>query len=369
VAQGSGTDKQAIVVDTINLNNMLNKAVFGTVDVVTNVANFVSGKTNSDESTTDKNWQASFACLGINNKPTVSNDDVQLAVSMLQTMLSAATTNNKNKKMGLGLYFCPYSTQSILQQYSAGQVTLEQLQQSLLDAGVSLETQQAYQPLWDWVASCDPNRLDLIALAPEVADIAAVRSQGIPGVNAERRAQYVVDAPGFIALTQNPKFKLYTDRSLLKDFTALSTTTDKKEAPEDSGAFNNYFAERILVHEAGATALARYAMMQSTTNSKDGASFVTMLAPTADVRFLGGINGRLPRICQALVPNCGVTDNAVTTFLLNPTAAGTLSQTRYLRLEIGTGPETLAYQTKVADYLWFSANQMPAVNLIPRLMN
>ena len=53
--------------------------------------------------------------------------------------------------------------------------------------------------------------------------------------------------------------------------------------------------------------------------------------------------------------------------LLNPTAAETLSESNYLRLEIGTGPENLAYQTKVADYLWFSSS--PKVNMVHRMMN
>ena len=62
-----------------------------------------------------------------------------------------------------------------------------------------------------------------------------------------------------------------------------------------------------------------------------------------------------------------VDDDAVTTILINPSAQKTLSQSKFLRLEIGTGPSTIEYQTKVADYLWFSS--IPKVNLLPRLMN
>ena len=59
------------------------------------------------------------------------------------------------------------------------------------------------------------------------------------------------------------------------------------------------------------------------------------------MRFLNGLNGRLPRICQYLTnannsaSQSKVTDNSVTTILLNPTAVETLSKSRYLRLEIG----------------------------------
>jgi hypothetical protein len=45
----------------------------------------------------------------------------------------------------------------------------------------------------------------------------------------------------------------------------------------------------------------------------------------------------------------------------------TLSQNNYLRTVIGTAPEDRPYQTKVADYLWFSS--APQVNMLPRMMN
>ena len=96
-----------------------------------------------------------------------------------------------------------------------------------------------------------------------------------------------------------------------------------------------------------------------------------VIANVADVRFLNGINGRIPRVYAKLRSNengnSQVTDKSVTTILLNPTATDTLSKSKFLRLEIGTSPEVLAYQTKVADYLWFSFT--PKVNQLPRLMN
>ena len=152
------------------------------------------------------------------------------------------------------------------------------------------------------------------------------------------------------------------------------------------------------MHEAGATALAKYAIQQqqqpqsspsssasSSAASTDGASdgtFVMVLAPIANVRFMNGINGRLPRLCKLFSStdsaaggagnsntNTIVTEDAVTTILLNPMVASTLSKTNYLHLEIGTGPKTLPYHSKIANYLWFSATQSPKVNMIPRLMN
>ena len=345
LAKGSGTDKQAIVIDTINLNNMLNKAVFGTSSAVQNVLGL--NQEENSKNTNTNNWKASFVCLGLEAEPA----SIQLAQDMVATF---AKSKNSQARMGLGLYFCPYSTQSALQQYTAGNLSWTALAEQLEAAGVSETTRNLYKPLLESIggATSTKTSIDLIAMAPEVQDIAAVRANGIPGVDAARRAQYVRDATGFIGQTTDPQFKLYTDKSLVKDYREGSGMT-----------LQNFFAERILVHEAGASALADYAVQ----NNANAPSFVVALAPTADVRYLSGINGRLPRVCQALQPASGVTDNAVTTILLNPTAPQTLSTTQYLRLEIGTGPDTLPYQTKIADYLWFST--MPKVNMIPRLMN
>eukprot|EP00957_Ditylum_brightwellii_P025805 1951903-Ditylum_brightwellii.AAC.1 len=50
---------------------------------------------------------------------------------------------------------------------------------------------------------------------------------------------------------------------------------------------------------------------------------VVTVAPMKDVRYMGGINGRIPRICQVVKgEGCGVDESAVTTILLNPSAEG-----------------------------------------------
>jgi len=97
-------------------------------------------------------------------------------------------------------------------------------------------------------------------------------------------------------------------------------------------------------------------------------SLVVAVAPISDVRYMGGPNGRLPRVCKFVNPLAtGIDESAITTILLNPSAKETLSMSKFLRLEIGTTPQTLKYQTKVADYIWFSA--IPKVNVLPRMMN
>jgi hypothetical protein len=251
----------------------------------------------------------------------------------------------------LGLSFLPYSAQPVLDAYVKGAVNQDDLFASLTRAGVvNNSTLSLYAPLFQLAKS---RRIDLLALSPEPQDIQSVRQQGLQNVDPKRRSTYVIDPNGFIALTQEPRYQLYTDRSLLKDYQPLENGKYESSA-------GNFYSERILVHEAAATAVAQYAAARPE-------SLVVTLSPTADVRFLNGLNGRIPRIFKLSNPVAKVNANSITTILLNPLASETLSKSRYLRLEIGTGPDTLDYQQKVADYLWFS--QTPKVNLLPRLMN
>ena len=334
LGRGSGTQKDAVVMDTVNLNNMLNKAVFGTIGAVSSLAG-----SNKDESRSGPGY-ASFVCLGVPAETAAV--DVGLASSLLSTILQGR--RNSRYDTALGLMF-PGSAQPVLDAYVQGGAE-DSMINSLNQVGVPEATIALYMPLLKLARS---NKLDLLAIAPEFEDVRITRSQGLQAVDPERRSKYVVDPEGFVALPSDPAFQLYTDRSLFKDFVPLDA--------KDSGG--NYFAERILVHEAAATAVAKYAALRPD-------SMVALLAPTSDLRFLGGINGRIPRVCKVINPDSKVTSDTVTTILLNPTAEETLSRTRYLRLEIGTGPDTLQYQTKVADYLWFSAS--PKVNLLTRLM-
>lgn len=335
LGSGSGTPKEQIKSDTINLNNILNKAVFGTIDAVQNVA----GLKKDSEVIMSGPGYASFLCLGVPAATTA--DDISLA----QSVLSRAVPGRK-APTALGIPFCPLSCQEALIKFvSTGNGS--ELSASLVDKGVSADTVELYMPLLNYARS---QKLDLLAMAPEKEDLQTARSQGLQFVPQERRSAYVLDPNGFIALSQDPKFRVYADRSLLKDW---QQTNDKDTA-------GGFFAERILAHETAASVAASYA-------SSRPDALVSIVAPTPDMRYLQGINGRIPRIAQYLNPSENkITDNAVTTILLNPTAKETLSKSRFLRLEIGTGPETLPYQSKVSDYLWFST--MPKVNMLPRLM-
>ena len=289
LGRGSGTSKDAITDDKVNLNNMLNKAVFGSISAVQSALG-----TNEEDLKKSGPGYASFVCFGVPKQ--TQSEDIGLAVDLLSIMMKST----KTKDRALGLAFAPLSTQTALDSFKTTG-DFGALSEAMTTAGVSLEAVQLYQPALNFARK---NSLDLLALSPEMEDIKTVRADGLQNVDVERRANYVLDANGFIAMTQDKRFRMYSERSLLKDFEPSS----EKDQP------GNYFAERILVHEAAATVVSKYAAARPE-------SLVTLIAPTPDLRFLQGINGRIPRICGFINKETNkVNEEAVTTILLNPTA-------------------------------------------------
>jgi len=359
LGMGSGTSKTPFIEEDINLNNVLNKAVFGSINTVKKVAGI------SEDGAINKsgpNYQ-SFVFLGANFDDTYTaspeknggniNNDATLAVGLLTDICKP---KERNGNTAIGLTFAPQGCQEVLNAYlsSSGGSSVDDAEQKLIEglssAGANEELAKKHLPI---IRFAKKKKCTLLALSPNPSDLATVQKGGLQSLDPQTRDTYVADAQGFISLTQDPKFKLYTDRSLLKDFVPTSNNDEKAEQ-------GNFFAEKILVHEACATAISKWA-----TSHPD--SLVVTIAPIPDVRFMGGINGRIPRICQSMNPNTLVDEEAVTTILLNPNAKETLSESKFLRLEIGTAPANWKYQTKLADYLWFSS--MPKVNMLPRMMN
>lgn len=328
LGKGFGTTKAVIVDDRLNLNNIMNKAVFGTIEAI---SGSTEGKRKSG---------TSFVCFGVPTKAT--SVDINLALGLLVPILK-----ERKKDTAIGIPFCPISAQSVLDAY-VKEGNDESLVASLLQRGIPESQSVLYLPLMKLAKS---KSLKMLALSPEKDDILVTRMKGLQNIEMERRGNYVADTDGFIATSAEPGFRVYAEKSLLKDFVPIN----------DEDKPSGFFAERLLVHETAATVASKYAATRPD-------ALVLIAAPMNDLRFLCGINGRIPRVYNSFDPSGSkLTDDDVTTILLNPTANDTLSKTRRLRLEIGTGPDTLDFQKKVADYLWFSSS--PKVNLIPRLMN
>jgi len=374
LGKGGGTKKSAFIEEEITTNNIMNKVVFGTINFIKNAFALDDDDDNDDISDSpptvaatsqdvdgdqseekkkskkkNKAYDSTFVFLGVDYANT-DEKDAKLAIEIIKDII----TPRRDLDTSLALEYAPISTQDDLNAYiesvpsSSSESVLEGLVQALLQAQVPQSTIKEQLPILEFAKF---KSIPLVACAPESNDVTIVRRQGLQNIDPNARSRYVFDSNGFIEWTQNPKNKLYTDRSLLKDFVP--------ENEQDGVA--SFFAERILVHETVATTIARYSL------TRPSKSLILVIIPQKDVRFLGGPNGRIARIVQALNPKTNVDEDAVTTILLNPTAEKTLSQSKFLRLEIGNSPENIMYQTKVADYLWFSS--MPKVNMLPRMMN
>lgn len=360
IGSGLGTRKSPYIEEELNLNNFMNKGVFGAIDLIKNVigdesvssSKNAAGKSNSS-SNKNSNFDASFVFLGMDYNDT-SGQDATLATSIMTDIIKP----RRGLDTAIALDYIPLSLQYALDEYissssdsasasASASTMLDKLTSTLINNNVPSNIVAQQLPILEFAKS---KNIKLIACSPEYADITTVRQEGIQNVNQERRSNYVVDSAGFIQWTQDPKNRMYTDKSLLKDF----VSQDPKDAPA------NFFGERILVHETISTSIAKYAVSHPKT-------CVIAISQIKDVRFMGGPNGRIVRICKVLNPNMTIDEDAVTTILVNPSAEETLSQSKFLRLEIGTAPNLLQYQSKVADYLWFST--MPKVNMLPRLMN
>ena len=299
---GYGTSKEPFAKDEINLNNFMNKAVFGVIDGVKDVLGERKGNDN-----------ASFVFLGCNfdsGSPTALGNveaDAELAVSLMKEIGRPA---ERRGNTAVGLAFVPLGGQGALDEYMASrgdETSLSVLMEALTSVGADGTLAERHVPIFQLAHS---KNYPLLALKPDPADLNTLQKGGLQSLDPANRAKYVFDVEGFIGLTTNPKFRLYTDRSLLKDFIPSSETLSEEQYKAEQA---NFFAERILVHEAAATRIAEWAASRPD-------SMVITVAPIADVRFMGGMNGRLPRVYNKMREGGELEDDGVTTILLNPSA-------------------------------------------------
>ena len=135
LGQGYGTDKEEIKQDTINLNNSMNKLVFGSMNLVSELIN-----PTVDESKVGPGY-ASFICMGV--PATTTTKDIDLASSLLTSIIDA---RGNKKATALGLAFCPMSVQPALDSYAKTGNEVE-LQSAMKQSAVTDETLELYMPL------------------------------------------------------------------------------------------------------------------------------------------------------------------------------------------------------------------------------
>lgn len=282
IGAGFGTSKTPLLNEEINLNNIANKGLKTGL-----------GLFGMETGETARKAGTSFVFLGAD---LYDKEDASLTKEVITDIIKP----RRGMATALGLAFAPLSTQEALDSYLKSP-DKSLLLDALVNAGIekSIAEVQIDGPI-EYARQAS---LELIAMAPEVNDIKIVREEGLQNLSPERRSIYVTDPEGFIGQTQDPKFKLYTERSMMRDFVSL----------DENDSTANFFAERILVDEAVASSAARWAILRPD-------SIVIVVAPITNVRFMGGANGRVERICKFLSPDTQIDEESITTILLNPNA-------------------------------------------------
>jgi len=307
IGSGIGTQKTPFLEEGLNLNNFMKKGVYGTIDAVTSV---LSPSVSQSKGPT-------FCFLALPEFSSGRGEDVELAESII-TDLFKPRRANLSTDTSVGIAFLPkLSGQPILDQYQKDGNFDILVQKMTTDAQVPSFVMTHILPLLKFAHQ---KGVPILALGPERQDLTTVRKDGLQNVDVGRRNEYVLDTDGFINLTQEKRFKLYADRSLLKDWVPLEdptltspSSTSSVEAPVKKDGPGDFFAERILEDEAIATSIAQWAVHRPD-------SFMVVISDIPHSRFFGGANGRIPRIMKFLNQDSPVEEENVTTILINPTA-------------------------------------------------
>ncbi|CBJ27968.1 conserved unknown protein [Ectocarpus siliculosus] len=193
--------------------------------------------------------------------------------------------------------------------------------------------------------------LPMVALGVDSEKVFDVMQNGMDSLGEDDRNAYVSDFKGFVTYVRDKGFQVYADKLIFPSYDRLKEAGLLGSKPPTKP---NFFAARILADEAVASKAVDWA-----TDNKGLKLFVVQRED--HVKFGFGASGRAARIAKSLgaeMPTKSV--------LINPTAEGSLSQSRSLRLALEYADD-LQNGKPLANYLWFSKS--PKVNQIPRMVN
>ncbi|CAN0403512.1 unnamed protein product [Ectocarpus sp. 12 AP-2014] len=193
--------------------------------------------------------------------------------------------------------------------------------------------------------------LPMVALGVDSEKVYDVMQNGMDSLGEDDRNAFVSDFKGFVTYVRDKGFQVYADKLIFPSYDRLKEAGLLGSKPPTKP---NFFAARILADEALASKAVDWA-----TDNKGLKLFVVQRED--HVKFGFGASGRAARIAKSLG-----TEMPTKSVLINPTAEGSLSQSRSLRLALEYADD-LQNGKPLANYLWFSKS--PKVNQIPRMVN
>jgi hypothetical protein len=287
--------------------------------------------------------KADFVLFGEHRE---SGEDKALAASILTRMLANGAGK---RRIALGLDIVDTTKQASLDSYLLNTVATPEADAALVDA--CGEDIRGYLQLLH-IAREQKMRLLALGVPNQIRN--KIADNGLKSLTPEEKSIYIADPDGFINLTRDPGFTVYTDKVIITGYEAGVVSG----AIPGSVTAEKYFASRIFEDEALACSIAR--------RSVDDETIVVVMNGDA-VKFGFGVEERLRRnIIRKRSENGAEGKADVVSVLLNPTAKDSLSPTVQLQLALGYG-KFLKDQRPLAEYIWFS--DYPPVKILTRTKN
>eukprot|EP00968_Pinguiococcus_pyrenoidosus_P010785 scaffold869_cov303-Pinguiococcus_pyrenoidosus.AAC.16 len=273
-----------------------------------------------------------------------SPKDAELAVKTLQEGAVDA-----DKKLALALAMFTRAQQDALnafvdRQDGNAEAAEAKLLDDVVNSGIDQAVVQAHLPILRWARQ---RGVPLIAVGIPPSVLQSIEKSGLDGVSSDDRNFYVPDADVFLSIVRQDGFSNYAQNVILDD-----------EGSRDS---KNTFAATIFRHEGMASGAARWLRKADGENPRQ----VVLVADVKDVVFGFGAPERLRRLAPRAPGQPPNSFYQVRSFLLNPTAKDSCSDTTSLRLALGISPISIKTSFPLADFVSFS--ESPAVNLLTRM--
>mmetsp|Transcript_9443 Transcript_9443/g.22282 ORF Transcript_9443/g.22282 Transcript_9443/m.22282 type:complete len:431 (-) Transcript_9443:287-1579(-) len=236
-----------------------------------------------------------------------SQKDHQFQAELMQRLHQTRIKANVKAPMAIGLEQVQRQFQPILDDYTNGKISLEEMKE-----GVDWEKRwmwdfENYRPIFETAKRLN---IQLIALNVDSEDLSEVEKGGYARLPLNRLRKYIKDPVGFGEFAKSRQFNTYSSYVISPSYQihqklGLLSYTINGEKLDDEMTFSRFLSGRILWDEGMASAA-------STWCTENPGGLMLGLVGADHVKFLNGIPARFTRMS-------GTKDMACTTVIINPT--------------------------------------------------
>ncbi|CAJ1954859.1 unnamed protein product [Cylindrotheca closterium] len=237
-----------------------------------------------------------------------SQKDHQFQAELVQRLHQSRTKANVKAPMAIGLEQVQRQFQPILDDYTSGKISLEEMKQ-----GVEWEKRwmwdfENYRPIFE---AAERLNIRLVALNVDSEDLSEVEKGGYARLPLNRLRKYIKDPVGFGEFAKSRQFNTYSSYVISPSYKihqklGLLSYTMNGEKLDDEMTFSRFLSGRILWDEGMASAA-------STWCADNPGGLMLGLVGADHVKFANGIPARFMRMTK------DDDDMACTTVIINPT--------------------------------------------------